>query len=191
MRTAALILLSFLLPLPSGAQQKTAAPIVAQVRPLPDEAVRQNTRLAANLSPSAKSKVQAAAAQLAATAKQQPTISAAQLQSRARTSVTQAFPSLRGADIDSVVLLVMMQAAQDEQSDLQQTMNQMQQNTQAKQAARATAKSDSTTQMGDMSSETQLRLQMAMDRRSKFLEAISNVMKSASDTQSAVIANLK
>jgi hypothetical protein len=36
-----------------------------------------------------------------------------------------------------------------------------------------------------------MELQMLMDQRSKLLQAISNVMKSASDTQSAIVANLK
>jgi len=187
MRVAALILFSPLLP--SAAQQKTVAPIVSQVRPLPDEAVRQNTRLAANLSPSAKNKIQAAATQLAATTKQQPAMTAAQLQSRARASVAQAFPNLRGMDIDAVVFLVMMQCTQDQQSELQQTMSTMQQNTAGKQAVRSAQ--NSTAQLSDMSTMQQMRLQMIMDRRSKFLDALSNVMKSASDTQSAVIANLK
>jgi hypothetical protein len=180
MRAAALMLFSLLLP--SAAQQRAAAPIAAQVRPLPDEAVRQNARLAGNLSPSAKSKVQAAAAQLAATTKQQPAMTAAQLQNRARASVIQAFPNLRGMDIDAVVFLVMMQCAQDQQSELQQAMNQMQQNTGAKQTAR---------QQSDMNQELQMQIQMEMDELTKVEQMLSNVMKSASDTQSNIIANLK
>lgn len=193
MRAAALAVFSFLLP--CAAQQRTAAPMAAQVRPVPDEAMHQNARLTASLSPSAKRKVQAAAAEVAATAKRQPAITVAQLQSVARASVGRSFPSLAGVDIDAVVFMVMMQCAQDQQSDLQQTMTQMQQNTHAKQAARASAQAGSAAQanaqMSDMSTETQLRLQMQMDRRSKLLRVISNVMKSASDTQSAVVANLK
>lgn len=177
---AALIILSLILP--CGAQQKAAAPMAMQVRPLPDEAVRQNVRLSANLSPSAKSKVHAAAAALAATAKQQPTLTVAQLQSSARTSVTQAFPNLPAADVDAVVLLVVMQCAQDQQSQLQQAMYQMQQNTKAKQTER---------QQNDLNQELQLRMQMAMDQQSKVEQMLSNVMKSASDTQSGIIANLK
>ena len=177
---AALVLFSLLLP--SAAQQKVAAPMAMQVHPVPDEAVRQNARLTTNLSPSAKSKIQSAAAALAAIAKQQPALTVAQLQSRARTSVTQAFPNLRAMDIDAVVFLVVMQSAQDQQSELQQAMNQMQQNTQDKQAAR---------QRDDMSQESQLRIQMEMDRLSKFEQMLSNVMKSASDTQAAIVANLK
>jgi hypothetical protein len=45
--------------------------------------------------------------------------------------------------------------------------------------------------MNDMSEMTSMRLQMAMDRRSKFIETLSNVMKSISDTDSSIVANLK
>ena len=38
---------------------------------------------------------------------------------------------------------------------------------------------------------TDLKLQAAMDRRSKFMEATSNIMKSTSDTQGAIVGNLK
>lgn len=45
--------------------------------------------------------------------------------------------------------------------------------------------------MNEMSEMESLRLQMAMDRRSKFMETLSNLMKKTSDTQSSLIANLK
>ena len=47
---------------------------------------------------------------------------------------------------------------------------------------------DSMSEMGEMES---LRLQMAMDRRSKFMEALSNLMKKNSDTASTITSNLK
>jgi len=181
----------------AAAQPKTAQMATAvQVRPIPDDAVRQNQRLAQKLSPSARSKVQSAAAAVATAIKQQPSMTPAQLQNKARGAVTAAFPGLAGMDIDAVVFLVMMQATQDQETDLQQTMNQMQQNTNAKQASRAsgqvaTAQGSSGAQMSDISTEQQMRLQMAMDQRSKFLATISNMMKSASDTQTSVISNLK
>jgi hypothetical protein len=44
----------------------------------------------------------------------------------------------------------------------------------------------------DGSSELdQMRLQMAMDRRSKLLEALSNTLKKSSDASDAIVANLK
>lgn len=45
--------------------------------------------------------------------------------------------------------------------------------------------------LNDLSQEQQLKLQMAMDQESKFYAAISNIMKSTSDTSSAIIGNLK
>ena len=45
--------------------------------------------------------------------------------------------------------------------------------------------------MNEMSEMTSLRLQMMMDRRSKFISTLSNIMKKISDTQSAIIQNMK
>lgn len=47
---------------------------------------------------------------------------------------------------------------------------------------------DSMSEMGEMES---LRLQMYMDRRSKMMETLSNIMKKISDTQDDIIKNLK
>jgi putative addiction module CopG family antidote len=45
--------------------------------------------------------------------------------------------------------------------------------------------------MSEMSEMESLRLQMAMDRFSKVMSALSNILKKISDTQSAIITNLK
>jgi len=47
---------------------------------------------------------------------------------------------------------------------------------------------DTLSEMGEMES---LRLQMAMDRVSKFMTMLSNILKKISDTDSAIVANLK
>jgi hypothetical protein len=47
---------------------------------------------------------------------------------------------------------------------------------------------DSMSEMGETES---LRLQMALDRRSKFMETLSNLLKKESDTSSAIIQNIK
>jgi hypothetical protein len=49
-------------------------------------------------------------------------------------------------------------------------------------------KLDSLSEMGQMES---LRLQMAMDRLSKFMQTLSNLLKKQSDTASAIVQNLK
>lgn len=43
----------------------------------------------------------------------------------------------------------------------------------------------------DMSEMASMRLQMAMDRRSKLLETLSNIEKKVSDTSSAIVQNMK
>lgn len=53
---------------------------------------------------------------------------------------------------------------------------------------KASDKIDSLNEMGEMES---LRLQMAMDRLSKMMTTLSNVMKKLSDTQQSIINNIK
>lgn len=43
-------------------------------------------------------------------------------------------------------------------------------------------------EMGEMES---LRLQMAMDRMSKMMSTLSNLLKKISDTQNSIVQNLK
>ena len=45
--------------------------------------------------------------------------------------------------------------------------------------------------MNEMSEMTSLRLQMTMDRRSKFIQTLSNIMKKMSTTQDALVQNIK
>ena len=45
--------------------------------------------------------------------------------------------------------------------------------------------------LGDMSQEMQTKMQMAQDQYSKLMEALSNLLKSANDTQTNIIANMK
>jgi flagellar hook-basal body complex protein FliE len=45
--------------------------------------------------------------------------------------------------------------------------------------------------MSEMSEADSMRLQMVMDRRSKLLEALSNLMKKTSDTSNSMISNIK
>ena len=46
-------------------------------------------------------------------------------------------------------------------------------------------------EMNEISEMTSRRLQMLMDRRSKFLQTLSNIMKKISSTQDALVQNLK
>ena len=58
----------------------------------------------------------------------------------------------------------------------------------AEQSPPPAADSDSLSEASEIMS---LRLQMYMDRRSKAIEALSNLMKKQSDTSSTIISNLK
>jgi RNAse (barnase) inhibitor barstar len=136
-------------------------------------------------------------------------------------SLTRAFTSnktlkgLNGMDIDALVTLVMQEVSNDTQSDLRNMMANMKSNTQQKQAQRSMLTSmhiqqskkdsldkaannnkqgkskDQKDNLGDMSQEQQLQLQMMMDKKNKLEEMISNMMKKISDTQNQIISNLK
>lgn len=45
--------------------------------------------------------------------------------------------------------------------------------------------------MNELSDMTSMRLQMTMDRRSKFIQTLSNIEKKISDTSSAIVQNMK
>ena len=45
--------------------------------------------------------------------------------------------------------------------------------------------------LSDMGEQDQLRLQMAMDRYSKLMATLSNMMQKQSDTSSAILGNMK
>lgn len=90
------------------------------------------------------------------------------------------------ADIDALVKLVMSEAVRDARSDLQASQS----SPQAGNAQKAGQRS-ATAQMSAMSPQDQLKLQMLMDRQAAAELALSNMMKSAHDTQSAIINNLR
>jgi len=55
----------------------------------------------------------------------------------------------------------------------------------------ATSLKDELNSMSEMGEMESLRLQMAMDRLSKLMSTISNLLKKASDTQNSITQNLK
>jgi putative addiction module CopG family antidote len=120
-------------------------------------------------------------------------------------------------DVSEVALIVMMQATKDMDEDLEMIMAEMKGTAAAKQRLRELIKElnawissemekldhdaslestreelvgklDGTIGLLEMGS---LRLQMAMDRRSKFISTLSNIMKKVSTTQEAIVQNLK
>ncbi len=118
-------------------------------------------------------------------------------------------------DLLQLVLLVMMEAAKENADDLREIMDELRQRNERlcrwrKLAAELHSRAGSVAaddaallrqardaaagqlqSLSDVSEELQMRLQMIMDRRSKFLEALSNIMKKQSDTAASIIDNLK
>jgi hypothetical protein len=236
-----------------------AAPSMA-VRPVPPEIAKRAQTLRAALQPSAKAWIE----QQAQIEAKRPAPNAdalrAAIRQRFAASLSQGTPRQAGApggqiDVDAVVMIVMEQAAQDGEQDLQAQMQQMQaamnekqelrqlademqqamaqMQAGAKNAACKTAFCQSLParleglsrssaglahpihlqapanitgqqlasldaqikQAGDslsgISDEDQLRLQMLMDARSKFLQTLSDIEKTESDTQNSIVQNLK
>lgn len=130
------------------------------------------------------------------------------------------FPNLGAAgddDIAALATIVMMEAAKSSRDDLKAVMDAvkatndkkaaqrdaMRARTQAmqdvkdakgaedaKKNAQAGAQVDKDS-LSDMGEQDQLRLQMAMDRYSKAMATLSNLMQKNSDTSSAIIGNMK
>jgi len=97
---------------------------------------------------------------------------------------------MNNGDISALAFLVLMDAARQSDQDLKDAMAGSQQTDNQKKALRAQA-SQSKDSLGDMSQEQSLRLQTAMDRRSRAMQALSNVMKKASATDDGIISNMK
>ena len=125
---------------------------------------------------------------------------------------------LASADIEALMFVVLMEASQDAEKDLKTIMAETKSINDRKAAQRPTAaatktntaavrvnlsgaaqrmdagnapmkdKLDSKSELGETES---LRLQMAMDRLSKMMQALSNVEKKIFDTQTNIIGNLK
>lgn len=101
----------------------------------------------------------------------------------------QGLGNLSNEDIEALVFLVMMQAAKDAQSDLKNIMDGIKKTNQQKLGQRAAQNQKDA--LSEMSEEESLRLQMAMDRQSKFMETLSNLEKKMAQTQDSIVQNLK
>jgi hypothetical protein len=122
-----------------------------------------------------------------------------------------AFGSCGGEDIEALTVLVLMQAASDADQDLRDMISEMEANSRAKSHMRAAIRTmrsakaltaqqlrqrycemrDKTNSMSEVSEEDSLRLQTAMDRASKMMSTLSNVLKKTSDVQQSVIQKMK
>ena len=160
------------------------------------------TSIEAKLTPGARAKLDSLIAQVRAQLKG---TTPGDTTATASSGVQRSFPSASPGQADQLTFVVMAEAASQSDADLQSIMDQMQQVNKQKQALRAQSESanpvsakpsasphvgglDSTAELGEMDS---LRMQMAMDRYSKFMTAISNVEKKISDTDASITGNLK
>ena len=107
------------------------------------------------------------------------------------------YARLDNADVMALAFLVMMESARSAQEDVKATMDGVKAINAAKNyfvqsAGGSTVRSkedlDCLDRIQDMES---LRLQMAMDRRSKMMSTLSNILKKISDTASGITQNLK
>lgn len=117
-------------------------------------------------------------------------------------------------DITELIIMVMLEAAEENAADLKEIMDELRKRNErlcrwrklaadlrsraageAGDAALIRQASDVAAgqlqSLSDLTQELQLRLQMMMDRRAKFFEALSNIMTKQSDTAAAIVANLK
>lgn len=93
---------------------------------------------------------------------------------------------VKGEDKITAQLAAMDKSIQTINAEIQKTLADLQALKAEQQALNGDLNS-----MNEMSEMTSMALQMAMDRRSKFVEALSNVLKSISDTQQQIVANMK
>ena len=176
------------------------APTVTPV-PLPAGAAAAFARIMQQLSPARRSAVHPLGLRLNDALKTQPL---ADPEAVATSYVTQSFPGLSSMDIESLVLIVIMDATNAQENEMQTIMNEIQAQNNAKQqlrnqmnavnrdvAANGSAMQSRLDSLNELSEMTSLRLQMAMDRRSKFVTALSNVLKKISSTGETIIQNVK
>ena len=148
-----------------------------------DRAATVHDQIAVKLAPTAKQKLVSIAASLPATNT---------TPERASRSIRAAFPDVHFTqlDLDSLSAFVLQEAATQTEQDLKTTVDQMKSIKQQKAALRADDKKKLET-LNHMSDTMQMKMQMLIDRRSKFMSSLSNLLKKIADTPSAILSNLK
>jgi hypothetical protein len=95
-------------------------------------------------------------------------------------------------DMDLTIQLLMTIAAHQSEREVQALADELtitrEHTRRTKQVDEAGDKLDALNELSEMES---MRLQMMLDRRSKFIEALSNIMKRIADTNDAIAQNLK
>jgi hypothetical protein len=95
-------------------------------------------------------------------------------------------------DVDLAVQLMLMVAAQQSDHELQALADEVVVvRERRKRAKKRGASKEELDSLSELSELMQLRLQMLLDRRAKMIEMLSNILKKLSETQDAIIGNLK
>lgn len=181
-----------------GALSGAPQPVVAA--DMPPDAVRLHQALVQRVQPPVRAWIGNEARRLAmAGPRAAPDEAAVRAQVRSRF----AGQRLGEMDIDALVMMVMMEAAAAEEQATRDLLEQMKATNAEREKLRALqaearkqgaardelkGKLDS---LNEMSQVNSLRLQMLMDRRSKFLNIVNNIMKKISSTQDTLVQNLK
>lgn len=153
--------------------------------PLPDGAEARQARLLSKLGPQSRAWISQEARREAAAG----TVS----QGAAAAAAQNDFPQLgamAGEDIMALAFLVLMEAAKQSEQDLKDIMAATQKANEQKKAQRGQV-AQAAGSLDEMSEEQSLKLQMAMDRRSKAVAALSNMMKKSAAANDNILQNLK
>jgi hypothetical protein len=168
--------------------------------PLPDQATRAYAVLVKRLTPAGRAWVPTVSQEL-----RDGTIGIPALLAYAHGSCAEAYSGCAHADIDALCFIIMMAAAQDAADDLKDMLADMKAASGRKarlrklhetmdkaaldaEVAKIKNDLDSMSEMGEIES---LRLQMAMERASKMMSTLSDIMKKISDTAESIAPNLK
>lgn len=177
------------------------APQLAIAADMPPEAVRLHGALMPKVQPAVRSWIDQEAKRLVMAG---PKTAPDEAAVRAHVRTRFAGQPLGEMDIEALVVLVMMEAAAAEEQAIRDQLEQMKKTNAERERLRALqaesrnkqeavkaelkAKLDS---MNEQSQMNQIRLQMMMDRRSKLMSTLSNIMKKISSTQDTLVQNLK
>jgi hypothetical protein len=108
--------------------------------------------------------------------------------------------NLPEGDIEAIAFIVLMEAAKSAREDLKSIMAGVKAINNTKASYRESMQSSKTTaasyrqkldSLDNLSEMESLRLQMAMDRQSKMMSTLSNLLKKISDTAQSITQNLK
>ncbi len=185
----AAITLAFLLPTRGWAD--------TNLTPVPNDERALSEKLLQRLTPINRAKVHALSIRVGSESKTQ----SGDLEAMVSLAVRDEFPDLHETDSEALAFLVLMGVTQDLDRDLsmigevktsRHAKNRLG-NSEILTTTKMRPHVDPTgpASMNEMSEMTSLRLQMAMDRRSKLVSTLSNVMKKISETQDTLVQNLK